>query len=250
MFPKKHLGQHFLKDTSFAKRIVESAGNLEGKVVVEIGAGEGALTEHIVRLNPGKLVLIEIDEKLAETLSSKFPQADIICKDARKVDYTKLLDGQQAVFIGNLPYYAGAEIIRNLVFQHEAVEKGVFTLQKEVALRFAKQKGKDYGYLLSLAGLFFDFKLLFDIPPWAFFPKPEVYSSVILCVPKRVNLDRKQVLEFERFLKKAFRSRRKKLKNALGVKADLEILEKRPEELKPEELFELFLALRENHKEC
>ncbi len=245
---KKSLGQHFLKDKSVVRRIADALGVFEDDCVVEIGGGGGALTEELIKRNPKELVVVEIDPEWCEYLSSKFENLKVINADAVEFNFSSL--GSKWKFAGNLPYNVSTAILRNLLDHRKVFEKGVFMVQKEVADRLTASSGKDYGYLPALLSNFFSFKKLFDVPPGAFQPPPKVMSTVFLMEPKSFDMRKEELLEFERFLKKAFSHRRKKLKKNLGLKKFTgteevkSLIDKRAEEIPPRELLELFRELK------
>ena len=245
---KKSLGQHFLRDKNIIKKIVDAGDLNHLDKVVEIGAGGGALTEEIISKNPKELVVVEIDKDWVKHLENKFGERiKIIKTDATKFDFSSL-DGKFKYF-GNLPYNVSTAILRNLLDHRGSVERGIFMVQKEVASRLSARKGKEYGYLPALLSLFFEIKKLFDVPPKAFTPPPKVMSTVFMMAPKEFDMEEKELIEFESFLKRAFSQRRKKLKSNLKLKSYPEeiskYMEKRAEELPPEKLLELFRVIKD-----
>ena len=246
---KKSLGQHFLRDKGVIKRIVSAGNVLPEDRVVEIGPGGGALTEEILKREPKELVLIEIDPRWAEYLKEKFGSSvKIFNADATEFDFSQL-EGKWK-FFGNLPYNVSTAIIRNLLKHRNVFKEGVFMVQKEVADRLAATKGKEYGYLPALLHPFFRIEKLFDVHPKAFVPPPKVWSTVFRMVPSGFDMEEGELLSFEKFLKRAFSHRRKKLKKNLGLKGFPEgfeeLAEKRAEEIEPEEFLALFRALKNN----
>lgn len=245
---KKSLGQHFLRDKNIIRKIVDSGDITPEDRVIEIGPGGGALTEEILKRNPKEFIVIEIDKDWVGHLREKFgDRIKIVNADATKFDFSSL-DGKFKYF-GNLPYNVSTAILRNLLDHRESMEKGIFMVQKEVANRLSARKGKEYGYLPALLSLFFEIKKLFDVPPKAFTPPPKVMSTVFMMTPKEFDMEEKELLEFENFLKRAFSQRRKKLKSNLKLKnypeEISEYMEKRAEELPPEKLLELFYTVRD-----
>ncbi len=245
---KKSLGQHFLKDKSVIRRIVEAAGDITGKRVVEIGAGGGALTEEILKRQPEKLLVVEIDKEWVDYLRNRFPtgNVEVLEGDATKFDFSAL--GKGLTYFGNLPYNVSTAILRNLLSHRKTVDLGVFMVQKEVAERLSSRRGKAYGYFPALFSLFFKVERLFDVPPSAFFPPPKVFSTVFKIVPTGFEMTPEELIGFEDFLKRAFSHRRKKLKSNVSVKdvpaGFRDFFEKRAEELSPEELLALFRGLQ------
>jgi len=245
--PKKSLGQHFLRDKSVIDRIVKAAGVSHSDTVIEVGPGTGALTERLLEENPKRLIAVEVDPELVKLLREKFSRFknfEVVKADATKFDFA---GAGKVKVVGNLPYNVSTAIIRNVLNGADNLKLAVFMTQKEVADRFIKGRGKDYGYLSALVNFFFSVKKLFDVPPSSFYPPPKVYSTVFMLKPKRKLLERQELNRFESFLKRAFSNRRKKLKNNLKLSSYPEgvenLISKRAEELSPEELFELFRKL-------
>lgn len=241
---KKSLGQHFLKDRKVVKRIVEE-GKIESKDnVLEIGAGGGALTEEILKKNPSQVVLLEIDRDWVEFLKNKFGEkVKVIQADATKFNFSELKGKWK--FFGNLPYNVSTAILRNVLTHRKVMKLGIFMVQREVAERLTALKGKKYGYFPALLHLFFKIERLFDVHPKSFVPPPRVFSSVIKVVPKDFEMEERELLEFENFLKKVFSHRRKKLKNKIELPEKFKAYgEKRAEEISPFELLEIFRALK------
>ena len=246
---KKSLGQHFLKDKSVVRRIVDAGEVSDTDRVIEIGPGGGALTEEILRRNPKELVLIEVDPRWAEYLKERFGDSvKVFNADATEFDFSRL--GGKWKFFGNLPYNVSTAIIRNLLKHRGVFEKGVFMVQKEVADRLAATGGEEYGYLPALLQPFFRIEKLFNVHPKAFTPPPKVWSTVFRMVPTGFEMEEEELLSFEKFLKQAFSHRRKKLKKNLKLKefpeGFEELADRRAEEIPPEVLLRLFRSIRKD----
>jgi 16S rRNA (adenine1518-N6/adenine1519-N6)-dimethyltransferase len=216
---KPPLGQHFLRDQAALARIAEALTIEPGAVVVEIGPGEGALTEHLLRQG-ARVTALEIDPRLAGKLRERFagnPSLEIIEADVLAADLAALAAGQSQTPVkvaGNLPYYITSPILRRVFAAGEVVSTAVFLVQKEVALRITAGKGsRDYGYLSVLCELHAGRELLFTVPPGAFRPPPKVTSAVVRLV-MRPEIDVPEKLLA--FLKSAFRQPRKTLLNNLS----------------------------------
>ena len=246
---KKSLGQHFLRDKSVIRRIVDSGEISSQDKVVEIGAGGGALTEEIVSRHPERLVLIEFDPRWVAYLREKFKgKAEVIEADATGFDFSSL--GGRWKFFGNLPYNVSTAILRNLLKHRGVFGEGIFMVQKEVTDRLVATGGKSYGYFPALLQPFFRIERLFDVHPKAFTPPPKVWSTVFRMVPTGFDMEESELLRYEAFLKKAFSHRRKKLKKNLGLDVFPpgfeEFFKKRAEEIPPERFVSLFRALHTN----
>ena len=208
-----------------ARRIVEAADISHGDVIIEIGPGDGALTDHIVpetnRVG-GSVVLIELDEKYADRMMERYgqtPNVRVICQDARDValeDINEIRDGRPYKIIANLPYYAGTPIVRSFLERENRPSNLTVMLQREVARDMCAKPGKMS--LLSLAvQIYAETRSLFTVPPSAFKPPPKVHSTVIQLTPRAVPLvPNDQVDDLFKLARSAFLGRRKQLHNSLA----------------------------------
>jgi len=214
--PKKHLGQHFLKDDNIALKIVDALKAKDLKVL-EIGPGTGVLTKFLIADYGDDLMLVDIDSESIAYLKRHFelPETNVIEADYLKHDLSAQLGDEYAV-IGNFPYNISSQIFFRILEEKDKVKEVVCMLQKEVAKRLASPPGnKDYGILSVLLQAYFDFEYLFTVPPGVFNPPPKVNSGVIRLVRNDVeHLDCDEVL-FKRVVKQGFQNRRKTLRNAL-----------------------------------
>lgn len=222
---RRRLGQHFLRDRSVARRIVDAAGISVGDVVVEIGPGDGALTDLIVEeahLVGGSVVLVELDEKYAHRMMDRYGHdgdVRVVNADARDVDLEELPEFQGASdyrVVANLPYYAGTPIVRSFLERKRRPASMTVMLQREVARDMCAKPGKMS--LLSLAvQIYAEPRSLFTVPPSAFRPPPKVHSTVIQLVPREEPLvDRNDVDGLFKLARSAFLGRRKQLHNSLS----------------------------------
>lgn len=223
--PRRRLGQHFLREGSVARRIVEAPDISIGDVVVEIGPGNGALTRRIVEVADrlgSSVVLVEIDAKYASRMEVEFghlPYVRVICADARDVDFDDLAEiggGHRYKVIANLPYYAGTPIVRSFLERDRRPESMTVMLQREVARDMCAKPGKMS--LLSLAVQIYSTpKSLFSVPPNAFRPPPKVHSTVIQLTPLENPLvQRDDIDDLFKLARSAFLGRRKQLHNSLA----------------------------------
>jgi len=215
--PKKHLGQHFLRDNEIAGKIVHSLNLQNCQNILEIGPGMGILTTYLLALPEKDLWVIDIDKESIDYLNERFPQLKdrIIQGDFLKNDLADIPKGDLAL-IGNLPYNISSQIFFRLLDLKNVVPEMVCMIQKEVAQRIASPPGnKTYGILSVLLGAFFDIEYLFTVDPEAFNPPPKVESAVIKLTRNRTkNLACDEKLFF-RVVKQGFQNRRKTLRNAL-----------------------------------
>lgn len=206
--PKKQWGQNFLRNRGAVARIVEAVEAQPDELIVEIGPGEGVLTEKLAKL-PNELTAIEIDPELAEKLRVRFgDRVNIINDDATEAP----LPARPYRAVGNLPYNVGTPILRRVIAGANW-RRAVFMLQKEVADRLvAKPRDEAYGYLTLYTQLFARARILMTLEPGSFYPRPKVRSAVVVLDPDRKPYASEKLIEL---ISAAFRMRRKKLVNNL-----------------------------------
>jgi 16S rRNA (adenine1518-N6/adenine1519-N6)-dimethyltransferase len=216
-YPKKRLGQNFLKNKDLLKKIA-GLKNFENKSILEIGPGKGALTEYLLKKKPKKLLAIEKDEELKPFLiniQKKYPDIfEIIFQDALTYEFSKIKD-QKIFLVANLPYHIATTLVIKWLRYIKRFESIIIMVQREVAERLsAKVSTKFYGRTSVLVQLHTNVKKIFDVSPENFYPKPKVYSSIIELSPKsNLNFNYENIDEL---LKICFAQRRKKLKNNLN----------------------------------
>jgi 16S rRNA (adenine1518-N6/adenine1519-N6)-dimethyltransferase len=206
--PKKKWGQNFLRNKGAVQRIVDAVQPADGEIVLEIGPGEGALTELLAAL-PNRLVAIEIDPELLERLQAQFGERiELVNADAVEAP----LPSTPYRAVGNLPYNAGTPILRRVVADPNC-RRAVFMLQKEVADRIVAKAGDDaYGFLTLYVRLFASARILMTLDPRSFYPPPKVRSAVVVLDPDRKPYATQAMIDL---VSHAFRMRRKKLVNNL-----------------------------------
>ncbi len=236
MQKKKSLGQHFLNNKDLLGAVVDAATITKGETVVEIGPGEGALTEMLLERG-ARVVALEKDARLIELLKNKFvgKRLEVIEGDALDFDPTtyKLKPGAYKV-VGNVPYYITGALFKKFLTTKHQPSTLVFLVQKEVAERIAREKKES---ILSLSvKAYGEPKYIKTVPAGAFVPPPKVDSAILLVSDiSRTNFKNKAHEEkFFELVKKAFGSKRKMLRSTLGIDSD-----KRPEDLTLQEWLEL-----------
>jgi len=237
VYPKKYLGQHFLKDKTVAQKISSSLTGEGCGSVLEIGPGMGILTEFLLRREFEDFRVIEIDNESVNYLKTNFPGLrDIIQGDFLAFDINRHYNDKLAV-IGNFPYNISSQILFRILDHREKVVEVVGMLQKEVAERICAVPGsKVYGILSVLIQAFYSAEYLFSVSNSMFFPPPKVQSGVIrLSRNKSVKLDCNEALFF-RVVKACFNQRRKTLRNSVKSafeigSADYHFFHLRPEQL-------------------
>jgi 16S rRNA (adenine1518-N6/adenine1519-N6)-dimethyltransferase len=214
---KKSLGQNFLKDPHYLKKIVDAAQVGPEDQVLEIGPGLGHLTR-VLAARAKKVLALELDERLIPHLQQEFSMlrnVEIVQADAIEYPYESLSPRWKVV--ANLPYYISTPIIQRLIASRNKFTTLTLMLQQEVAERIASLPGgKAYGYLSVLVQLYAEPRIEFIVPPGAFTPKPEVNSAVItLTIRDHPAVAVMNDNFFVRVVKAAFSQRRKTLRNAL-----------------------------------
>jgi 16S rRNA (adenine1518-N6/adenine1519-N6)-dimethyltransferase len=215
------LGQHFLTRSSYLKRIAEAAcpANEPDPIVIEIGAGMGALTEYLIE-RAERVIAIEVDAELVARLMTRFrghPKLKIVHADVLRTDLT---NWGRAVVAGNLPYYITSPVIERTLALGKLLHRAVFLMQKEVAQRINAEPGtRDYGFLTVATRLHAGTELLFRIPPAAFSPPPKVESAVVRLTPWSHASDQASTGDpapLLAFIGLCFRHKRKTLRNNLS----------------------------------
>lgn len=207
--PKKKWGQNFLRNRGAVERIVAAVEPQPGELIVEIGPGEGVLTEKLAEF-PNELTAIEIDPELAEALRARCG-ARITMLNADALDVR--LPGRPWRAVGNLPYNVATPIVRRVVAS-EHWRRAVFMLQKEVADRLVAVPGTEpYGFLTLFVQMYAKARTLMTLEPGSFYPPPKVRSAVVVLEPDRKPFACEELVEL---ISAAFRMRRKTLANNLA----------------------------------
>ncbi len=224
--PRKRFGQHFLTDPTIIEQIVAAIQPRDTETLVEVGPGQGAISEPLAKL-AGEFHAIELDRDLAAVLRKRFaPQANATIHegDVLKFDFATI--GTELRIVGNLPYNISTPLLFRLVKFRRVVRDMHFMLQKEVVDRMAASPGdKTYGRLGIMLGCYMEIEPLFDVPPTAFCPPPKVTSSVVRLRP--LPADTYEISDHDklsRIVAEAFSQRRKTLRNALKASATEEDL--------------------------
>ncbi|MCB1802965.1 MAG: 16S rRNA (adenine(1518)-N(6)/adenine(1519)-N(6))-dimethyltransferase RsmA [Gammaproteobacteria bacterium] len=218
--PRKRFGQNFLHDQSVIERILMHVDPQPGQHIVEIGPGQGALTQGLLK-RAGRIDAIELDRDLLEPLRRRCDAIGALTlhnADALKFDFRSLAtDGRKLRLVGNLPYNISTPLLFHLVEQADVIEDMHFMLQKEVVDRMAAGPGsKTYGRLSVMLQIRCAVTPLFDIGPQSFDPPPKVDSSVVRLVPlAEPMLPIDELNAFGGFVTAAFAQRRKTLRNNL-----------------------------------
>ncbi len=242
--PKKHLGQHFLKDAEICRRIADAILNQKShNNVIEVGPGTGALTQHLLEKN-FSLVAYEVDHESVQYLTLHYPILRVEQKDILVEDWSAVFQDQFSV-VGNFPYNISSQIVFKVFENRTLVSQLVGMFQKEVAERICADPGtKKYGILSVLIQAFFKTTYLFTVNEDVFDPPPKVKSGVIRIERNEIEQLPCNESLFIRVVKTAFNQRRKMVRNSLkGLCKDHnlghQLMTKRPEQLSVNDFIEL-----------
>lgn len=225
--PRKRLGQHFLHDARALDAIVEALGPLEGRTVVEIGPGRGALTARLAA-RAARVVAVELDRDLAAGLRVEYalrPHVQIVEADVLDVSLGELAEGPY-VLAGNVPYYITTPILFHAL-EHPRPSVAVYLVQKEVADRMAAAPGsKVYGALSVNLQAFVTVRFMRAVGPRSFNPPPAVESAIVQVVPREMPaIDAQHERAFRTFVIGAFGLRRKQMLRVLRTLTGLDAAE-------------------------
>lgn len=250
---KKSLGQHFLKDESICKKIVDVVdANLTNHSVhqlVEVGPGGGAITKYLLQLPNINFKAVELDAEKVAFLEATYPAIQ------QKIIHENFLDIQapfenQFIVVGNFPYNISSQILFKVLEWKEQVPVVIGMFQKEVAQRVAaKPNSKAYGIISVLLQAYYDVTYLFDVTPDSFTPPPKVMSGVIQLQLRNSLYNVKSDKAFVQLVKLAFNQRRKMLRNAVKSVFSAEVLQeeifnKRAEQLSIEDFAALTFRMQ------
>jgi 16S rRNA (adenine1518-N6/adenine1519-N6)-dimethyltransferase len=226
---KKSWGQNFLRDRSVLARIAGAARASSDDVVVEIGAGLGALTVALAEREPppARIIAIERDPDMLSVLAGELgggPGIEVVAADAAHFDFVAASQkaGRPLIVVGNLPYQIASQLILGLIEagRRGAVARAIVMVQREMAQRIvAPPGGRVYGRLTVAVTQHAEARILFHVRPGSFHPAPAVTSSVLSLVPRAAPLAPvRDAALFEEVVKQAFATRRKMLRRALAAR--------------------------------
>jgi len=238
--PKKSLGQNFLKDKNIAKKIVAAADLQPIDFVIEIGPGEGILTEELAK-KAGRVLAVEIDQNLIPDLQQKFSKyknVEIINEDVLKINLSEIfsqykLKTTNYKLIANIPYYITSKIIRLFLESSTPPQEMILMVQKEVAerivahsseipavgrgaTRISRSKPGKMSLLAVSVQYFAQPKILFPVSRGSFSPVPAVDSAVIKISNFEFRISNLERKKFFRVVKAGFSAKRKTLANNLA----------------------------------
>jgi 16S rRNA (adenine1518-N6/adenine1519-N6)-dimethyltransferase len=238
---KQRFGQHFLIDSSVARREVAYATLTKNDVVLEIGPGKGIIT-YLLAQQAKQVIAIEIDKRLVEQLKTTLPEnVTLICHDALSVDFKTL--PKYTKIVSNLPFEISSPIM--FKFLESTFSKAILIFQKDFAQRLVASPGtKEYSRLTVGVSYKAGCRILEDVPRSCFSPAPTIDASIVELIPYTKP---KFTVENEQFFltltKQLFTHRRKKIrytiKSAYGNIDQLPYLDLRVEDLTAEQIGEL-----------
>ena len=227
--PRPSLGQHFLVDPNTIRKIVRLAGVSPRELIIEVGAGVGALTVALADAG-AEVVAIEQDQRLEPALIDvvgDLPAVSVQWGDALAVDYDRLLGGRHARLVSNLPYQIATPLVLAMLEEVPGVTELIVMVQEEVGERFVAGPGDDaYGGVSAKVAYLSDARIEFKVSREVFMPKPDV-ESVVVRLTRRADPpvagDRDRIFAV---IDAGFATRRKTMRNALrGAGLDVEVVE-------------------------
>jgi 16S rRNA (adenine1518-N6/adenine1519-N6)-dimethyltransferase len=217
--PDKSLGQNFLQDDSALRKIISVSKIAPSDTVLEIGPGLGSLTRYLA-ISAKEVIAVELDKSLLPILSSVvkgFENIRVIQGDILKIKIADLFKSDSYQVVANIPYYITSAIIRHLLESQPKPKSIVLTVQKEVAQRICAKPG-DMSLLALSVQVFGQPEIVAEIPSDAFFPEPNVDSSVIrLDIFSEPAIPAIYLDSFFRLAKAGFSQKRKTLRNSISA---------------------------------
>ncbi len=258
MKAKKSYGQHFLAQPMVAQQIAEAFEVEDVEQVIEVGPGQGMLTQYL--LKRGKpLLAVEADRDMVAYLMNTFPTwataETLVQGDFLKVNLATLTQNRQTALVGNFPYNISSQILVKLVDHYELFPRMVGMFQKELAERVLSPPGsKAYGAISALVQIYYRGKVVIHVKPGSFSPPPKVDSTVIAL--ERLSpeeLPDCNVKILRQIIRTSFQQRRKMLRNSLKpIWNDFDpedpSLMRRPEQLSVAEFADLAKRVEESRK--
>jgi 16S rRNA (adenine1518-N6/adenine1519-N6)-dimethyltransferase len=250
--PKKSLGQNFLIDKNIIKKII-NLSNIQNRHVIEIGPGNGELTDEIIKNKPKSITLIEKDFDLTKKLKRKYSENQnliIFNDDILKFNLEKIIK-KESMIIGNLPYNISSQILVKIIKFKKWPPNFfdlIFMFQKELGEKIiGLYQTPNYSRISILANSRLKVIKKFFVSPNCFRPIPKITSMVIHFKPKSTLLNIKNILKLEEITKIFFSNKRKMInKNIKKLLTQKQIkslnqlnLKSRPSELKPEMYYKI-----------
>lgn len=259
--PRRAFGQNFVSDPNTVRRIARMANVGPNDHVVEIGAGLGSLTLALAETG-ARITAIEIDHGIAPVLRDvvkDLPNVSVVVGDALELDWNEIIPPEsKAVVVANLPYNVATPLVADLLDALPQISRFVVMVQKEVALRLASSVGSsDYGAISVKVAYWATARVLGDVPPSVFIPRPKVTSSIIEITRRETPAVGPHIAPQQLFkvIRTGFGQRRKMLRRSLAAIATLENFalagvspEARPEELDVHQWGRLATEIQKNQR--
>lgn len=213
---KKSLGQNFLQNKNIAEKMVKALDLKDVDEVIEIGPGQGALTEIILANNNNHLKAVEIDRDMINYLISKFPKE--VSENKLNIIEENILDflpkykaKTKVKIIGSLPYYITSPIVHKICYMEEKPEIAILMVQREVATKIMEEAPKN-NYMATFIQTFYEISLVTWVDKTDFYPIPKVDSAVIKLKRKQQEyITQNKIKKYEGFLHRAYSNPRKML---------------------------------------
>jgi 16S rRNA (adenine1518-N6/adenine1519-N6)-dimethyltransferase len=227
--PRTSLGQHFLVDPNTIRKITRLAAVSPGELILEVGAGVGALTLALAEAG-AEVIAIEQDRGLEPALNetlARVPGVSLVWGDALGLDFARLLGDRPARVVSNLPYQIATPLVLSLLEDVPAITELIVMVQEEVGRRFVAGPGDDaYGAVSAKIAYLSEARLEFKVSREIFMPKPDVESVVVRLTRHAVAPvagDRRRIFAV---IDAGFATRRKTMRNALrGTGLDVDAVE-------------------------
>ena len=213
---KKSLGQHYLIDPAMSRRLVDACALAPEDIVVEIGAGLGALTDLLAE-RAKRVIALEVDRAIAALLSDRlraYPNVEVRSEDALAVSWAQW---KGCKVVGLIPYLITSPLLVCLCESSASIHDAWLGVQREVADRMSARPGtKAYGRLTVLLQYRWEVSQATRLPRRLFFPEPAVDSAWVHLAsrPSPAVRVENEALFFE-LVRVAFGQRRKTLANCL-----------------------------------
>ena len=218
LHPHKGLGQNFLQDPYELEKIVSAAEIQPTDTVLEIGPGLGSLTRYLAA-SAKQVVAVELDQHLLPPLKAvlaPYSNVHLIHGDILELSPRDLIKEPNYVVAANIPYYITSAVIRHLLESESKPRRIVLTVQKEVAQRICEKPGNMSLLALSVQ-VYGKPRIVAQIPANAFFPSPNVDSSVLTIEIYSTPLIPNELIHtFFKLTKAGFGQKRKTLRNSLS----------------------------------
>lgn len=214
---KKGLGQNFLSNSTVSHEIVKKSEIDENDVIIEIGTGNGILTEEIAK-KAKKVITFEIDERLKPLLEERFEgskNVEIHFEDFLNTDLSKFKDIPKLKYIANIPYYISSKILEKIFEESPKFEYAIFMFQKEFGQRLIAKSKKSYSPLSIFVQTYCTVERIMDVSKNNFIPIPKVDSVILKFNPVYKYVEEIDPKDFMKFVHICFSKRRKTIKNNL-----------------------------------